>query len=239
KATGLACDYKKAINRDSFVIMRHDVEYSVERAYRLSKVEERLDFVSSYFFQWTNNSYNLLSKKNMDMIKDMHERGQHIGLHFALNGMTDMELIRSRIKQEIDMLSDMLGFKITSFSIHRPSPDVLAENIKLPGIINAYQDEFFSFDPNAKPDSVLPIKYMSDANHIWRYGYPDEETIKAHKKVQILTHPFAWTKKGYDNLENYKTLVNEKYVELIDSIDNECKDFGPLRDNFEKLPVEL
>ena len=137
------------------------------------------------------------------------------------------------------MLSNMLGFEINSFSIHRPSPDVLAENIKIPGIINAYQDEFFSFDPKATPESELEVKYMSDANHIWRYGYPDEETINAHKKVQILTHPFAWTKKGYDNLENYKTLVNEKYVELIDSIDNECKDFGPLRDNFEKLPVEL
>ena len=239
KETGLNATYEEALNRDSFIILRHDVEYSVERAYALSKVEESMDMRSTFFFPWTNNSYNILSRKNRDILTDMHERGQHIGLHFALNGMTDMELIRSRIKQEIDMLSDMLGFKITSFSIHRPSPDVLAENIKLPGIINAYQDEFFSFDPNAKPDSVLPIKYMSDANHIWRYGYPDEETIKAHKKVQILTHPFAWTKKGYDNLENYKTLVNEKYVELIDSIDNECKDFGPLRDNFEKLPVEL
>lgn len=239
KETGLNATYEEALNRDSFIILRHDVEYSVERAYALSKVEESMDMRSTFFFQWTNNSYNILSRKNRDILTDMHERGQHIGLHFALNGMTDMELIRSRIKQEIDMLSDMLGFKITSFSIHRPSPDVLAENIKLPGIINAYQDEFFSFDPNAKSDSVLPIKYMSDANHIWRYGYPDEETIKAHKKVQILTHPFAWTKKGYDNLENYKTLVNEKYVELIDSIDNECKDFGPLRDNFEKLPVEL
>ncbi|RKM59629.1 MULTISPECIES: hypothetical protein [unclassified Butyrivibrio] len=239
KETGLNATYEEALNRDSFIILRHDVEYSVERAYALSKVEESMDMRSTFFFQWTNNSYNILSRKNRDILTDMHERGQHIGLHFALNGMTDMELIRKRIKQEIDMLSDMLGFNITSFSIHRPSPDVLAENIKLPGIINAYQDEFFSFDPQAKPDSKLDVKYMSDANHIWRYGYPDEETIKANKRVQILTHPFAWTKKGYDNLDNYKTLVNEKYIELIDSIDNECKDFGPLRDNFEKLPVEL
>ena len=80
---------------------------------------------------------------------------------------------------------------------------------------------------------------MSDANHIWRYGYPDKETIESHDKIQILTHPFAWTKKGYDNLDNYKALVNEKYLELIDSIDNECKDFGPIRDNFEKLPIEM
>ena len=79
---------------------------------------------------------------------------------------------------------------------------------------------------------MLAVKYMSDANHIWRYGYPDEAAILGHDKVQILTHPFAWTKKGYDNFENYKTLVREKYIELIDSIDNECKDFGEYRDFF-------
>ncbi len=239
KESGRYATYEEALNMDEFIIMRHDVEYSVERAYALSKVEESMDFRSTFFFQWTNNSYNILSRKNRDILTDMHERGQNIGLHFALNGMTDMKVIRERIKQEIDMLSNMLGFEINSFSIHRPSPSVLAENIKLNGILNAYQDEFFTFDPKATPESKLEIKYMSDANHIWRYGYPDEETIKNHDKIQILTHPFAWTKKGYDNLDNYKTLVNEKYVELLDSIDNECKDFGPLRDNFEKLPVDM
>jgi hypothetical protein len=239
KATGRYATYEEALEKDSFVIMRHDVEYSVERAHALAKVEESMDFRSTFFFQWTNNSYNLLSRKNRDILSDMHERGQHIGLHFALNGMTDMRVIKERIKQEIDMLSNMLGFEINSFSIHRPSPDVLAENIKISGIINAYQDDFFTFDPKATPESELDVKYLSDANHVWRYGYPDDETINKYDKVQILTHPFAWTKKGYDNLENYKTLVNEKYVELIDSIDNECKDFGALRDNFEKLPVEL
>ena len=75
---------------------------------------------------------------------------------------------------------------------------------------------------------------MSDANHIWRYGYPDAENIANHKKIQILTHPFAWTKAGYDNKENYRTLINEKYEELINSIDNECKDFNEYRDEFEK-----
>ena len=77
------------------------------------------------------------------------------------------------------------------------------------------------------------MKYMSDANHIWRYGYPDEESIGGNRKVQILAHPFAWTKQGYDNLDNYRTLIREKYQEMLDSIDNECKDFGPLRDHFE------
>ena len=105
-------------------------------------------------------------------------------------------------------------------------------NIKLPGIINAYQDEFFTFAENVTENSQLGVKYMSDANHIWRYGYPNEKNILGHDKIQILVHPFAWTKEGYDNYGNYQTLVREKYIELIDSIDKECKDFAEYRDSF-------
>ena len=225
KSTDRYTNYKEALNRDKFILMRHDVEYSVERAYNLSKVEDSMDFTSTYFFQWTNNSYNILSRKNMDMVKDMHERGHVIGLHYALNGMTDMEQVRKQIVKEINILSEMFGFKVDTFSVHRPSKDILRENIKLPGIINAYQDDFFTFADNVTEDTPVAVKYLSDANHIWRYGYPDEKNILNHDKVQILTHPFAWTKDGYDNFDNYKTLVTEKTEEVIHSINNECKDF--------------
>lgn len=232
QSTGLQAGYKEALGRDKFIIMRHDVEYSVERAYALAKVERSMDFTSTYFFQWTNNSYNILSRRNMDMIKDMHERGHCIGLHFALNGMTDMDLIRKQIVKEMNILSEMFGFAIDTFSVHRPSRDILRENIKLPGIINAYQDEFFTFAEKVTEETPVKVKYMSDANHIWRYGYPDQENITGYDKIQILTHPFAWCKRGYDNFENYKTLIQEKFVEMIESVDNECKDFGEYKDWF-------
>lgn len=232
KSTGNYTDYKHALNRDKFVLMRHDVEYSVERAYRLSKVEESMDFTSTFFFQWTNNNYNILSRRNMDMIKDMHERGQTIGLHFALNGLTDMDVIKKQIVKEINMFSEMAGFTIDTFSFHRPSKDVLRENIKLPGIINAYQDDFFTFAEEVTPDTKVNVKYMSDANHIWRYGYPDEANITGYDKVQVLVHPFAWHKKGYDNFDNYVSLVEEKYETMIESIDAECKDFGEYKEWF-------
>jgi hypothetical protein len=112
RESGRQATYEEALHRDEFIIMRHDVEYSVDRAFELSKVEESMDFRSTFFFQWTNNSYNILSRRNRDILTEMHERGQHIGLHFALNGMTDMDLVRSRIRQEMDMLSNMLGFEV-------------------------------------------------------------------------------------------------------------------------------
>ena len=160
------------------------------------------------------------------------ERGHCIGLHFALNGLTDMQRIREQIAKEMEILDSMFEFKIDTFSIHRPSKDVLREDIKLPGILNAYQDEFFTFAENMTEDTPVKVKYMSDANHIWRYGYPDEKNIMDYNKVQILTHPFAWCKEGYDNFNNYKALIKEKYMELVDSVDHECKDFGEYKDWF-------
>lgn len=233
KQTGhYVASYGAALGKEKFILMRHDVEYSVRRAYDLARVESSMDFTSTFFFQWTNNSYNILSRRNLDMVRDMHERGERIGLHFALNGMTDMEQVRKQIVKEMHMLSEMLGFEITEFSIHRPSPDVLRENIKLPNIINAYQDDFFTFAEKITPDTPLGVKYLSDANHIWRYGYPTKEVLSGHDKIQVLTHPFAWTKHGYDNFDNYKRLVQEKYEELVDSVDAESKDFGEYRDWF-------
>ena len=239
KDSGRAKKYPEALGSDEFAIMRHDVEYSVERSYQLSLIETEMDFSSTWFFQFTNNSYNPFSRTTKDRIYRMRDNGHTIGLHFALDGETDMEVIRKQIPKQLEIMSYMLGFEVNQFSIHRPPAEALAANFKYPGVLNAYQDDFFTFAEGVTDESELDVKYMSDANHIWRYGYPDEETLNAHDKIQILTHPFAWTKRGYDNLDNYKTLVNEKYMELIDSIDNECKDFGPLRDNFEKLPIEV
>ena len=230
--SGRAAGYEEALYRDSFVIMRHDVEYSVDRAYALSRVESEMGFVSTWFFQWTNNSYNILSRRSREMIRDMYERGHRIGLHYALNGLTDMRQVRRQLVKEMRILSDMFEFEITQFSVHRPTAAVLAENIKLPNILNAYQSDFFTFSPNVTPETKLEVKYMSDANHIWRYGYPDRETILGNRKVQILTHPFAWSEKGYDNHDNYVALVREKYAEMIGSIDGECKDFCEYRDEF-------
>lgn len=230
KNSGKQADFKHAKNMDEFVIMRHDVEFSVDRAYALSRLELSMDFTSTYFFQWTNNAYNLLSRRNIDMIRDMHERGHIIGLHFALNGLTNMDDIRKKIQLEIGVLSDMLGFQIEQFSFHRPSADVLRENIVLPGIINAYQSEFFTFAENVTEHTPIEIKYLSDAMHRWNYGLPDEKTIMGNKKVQILTHPYSWTETGYNNAENFRTLIEEKNRELIYTIDHECKHFGAIKE---------
>jgi hypothetical protein len=210
--------------------MRHDVEFSVERAYNLAVFENKKNFYSTYFFQLTNNAYNILSQKNRDLILEIINMGHSVGLHFHLNGITDINKIKSQIKKEIKIMEMMLGEKIDVFSIHRPTADVLRNTIKLEGIINAYDDLFFNFTEDVIADPPK-IKYLSDARHRWNYGLePNETTMKKHDKIQILVHPYSWTKKGYGNAGNFKTLIAEKNHELISTIDKECKHFAEVRD---------
>ncbi len=227
--SGKYTTFHEAKNKDEFILMRHDVEFSVDRAYALAQVEKSMDFTSAYFFQWTNNSYNILSKKNTDMIREMHEEGHTIGLHFAVNGLTEIEEIKEKIMLEMKVLSSMMGFEIETFSVHRPSKEILRANIKLDGIINAYEDHYFTFAEYIDPDTTLEVKYLSDAMHKWNYGVPDEATLLDNKKVQVLTHPYSWTEQGYDNLNNFKTLIEERNQELIETINGECKHFADVR----------
>ena len=55
--------------------MRHDIEFSIERAYNLSLVESENGFYSTYFVQITNNFYNAFSLKNMILLKQMIDNG--------------------------------------------------------------------------------------------------------------------------------------------------------------------
>lgn len=230
KKSGKQKSFFEALNASKYVIVRHDVEFSVERAYNLACFEKSNEFSSTYFFQLSNNSYNLLSKKNLEMLEEIHDMGHIVGLHFHMNGLTDIEKIKKEILNEIEIMNKKLSFKVDSFSVHRPSAEVLRANIKMDGILNAYQNEFFSFVENMDKEET-EVKYLSDARHRWNYNlYPDSNTINNNPKVQILTHPYSWTKEGYDNLHNFRTLFQEKSNELLDTFNSECKHFKEIKD---------
>ena len=68
-------------NTSEFCVIRHDIEFSIERAYQLACVENELGVKSTYTVQLRNNTYNALSEKNIDLVKRIHDMGHKIGLH--------------------------------------------------------------------------------------------------------------------------------------------------------------
>ena len=234
QATGKYCDYADVLsdkNNDSpFIVLRHDVEFSPERALEMQKIGNALDFKSSYFFQISNNTYNAFSKKNADIIKEIHANGNYIGLHYHMCGKTDLDEMATDIKRQTSIMSEMLGINIDRFSVHRPSKVVLKNGITVDNLIDTYSTNFFSFAENATADTVLDVKYTSDSMFRWDYGFPDEKMLNTYPKIQILLHPDYWTHTGHDNLNNFRTLLEENRADRLNDYDSECKQFREIRD---------
>ena len=72
---------------DSFFVLRHDIEYSIDRSYELGLFEkEQLDMNTTFLIQIRNNTYNPFSERNLSLIQDIYSMGHKIGLHVHLDG---------------------------------------------------------------------------------------------------------------------------------------------------------
>jgi hypothetical protein len=221
-------DYSK-ISKETkkFCIIRHDVEFSVDRAVNMAIFEkEELGISSSYFFQIRNNFYNLLSQTNIEKLLKIEKMGHKIGLHVHFGGLKTKEELNEYIKHDIDTVAHYVGIKIDRFSYHRPVMTILGENLEIEGYINAYSNMFFHYFGDERPKK-LEITYISDSNNFWRYGYPTDIIDKKIKRSQILIHPYSWTREGYNKIEdNFRDLIKEKSIEMVYTLKDELKNFS-------------
>ena len=132
-------------NTKSFAIIRHDIEFSLYRALNLAKIDHTLGIKSSFFVQLRNNCYNALSKENLDILNEISKLGHHIGAHINTSNLTstDEKELHKFILQDIITLEKYTSIKIDRFSFHRPTKNQLKKPIKIPNIINAYDNLYF------------------------------------------------------------------------------------------------
>lgn len=227
KESGKYMDYSEAFHSDEFIVLRHDIEFSVQRAYNLSLVETRNGMCSSYLVQFTNNAYNAFSSRNLGMLKEMIRNGHKVGLHYHRNGIEDLEEVKRDILLQANILSTMLDYQVDRFSFHRPLKAHLEANIQLDGLINLYGKDFFVLTDN--PEEEIEVKYIADSNHQWKYGLPNKECFERYKKIQLLVHPLSWTKNGADHVGCFQEIVQEKRTELLETIEGEWKIYDQLR----------
>jgi len=217
-------DYKDVNdNTKKFCVLRHDIEFSIDRAYKLAKIEKELGVVSTYTVQVRNNTYNALSEKNIDLISKIKELGHHIGLHQNPPSSMKLDTLKDYIMRDINILEDCYGFEIDRFAFHRPKKEYLNCYVELDNKINCYDKKFFYFFED-KPES-LEILYLADSNHKWKYGYPLDFDFSKINKLQLLTHPFSWSDSGGDNYGNFVTLIRERNDELVNSMNTETNTF--------------
>ena len=214
-------------NLSRFCVLRHDIEFSVDRALTMARIEtNELDVESTYTVQLRNNTYNALSQKNIEAVQEIKKLGHHIGLHQNPPKMNDDELVEY-IQKDIETLEHYYGFEVDRFAFHRcgSNPKILEKYVEVPNKINCYAKEFFHYFRGKKPKK-LNVHYLADSNHMWKYGYPIHIDYNSYPfKVQLLTHPFSWTENGYENINNFAKLIKERNDELVNSMNTETNTF--------------
>ena len=116
------CDFANIEGKKSYVLLRHDVEFSPKRALEIAKLENSENISSSFLFQVRSNAYNVLSTINRKIINEILFLGHKVGLHFYVTHIekNNWDLLRMELIKQADILNFAINKKIDRFSYHRP-----------------------------------------------------------------------------------------------------------------------
>lgn len=174
-------------NKTPFVLLRHDVDFSIRNAIKIARIEQSLGIKTTYFFHLRSPLYNTLSAYAFQSIKQMSEMGHDICLHFDKSFYGDN--FHQPLMDELNLFRTLFPFCNTRVvSFHKVGKDAFnLDNLEMPfGIIHTYQKIFFK-----------DISYHSDSGGGWKRGNPiNSEDFSKKLPMQILTHPMWWTETG-------------------------------------------
>lgn len=196
------------------VILRHDIDNSLNQAVKLAELEAQEGVRSTWFVLLRTDFYNVASKAGQEALRCIQSLGHEIGLHFDeasyVPALGPDKVIENIIK-ECGLLSALLETRVSTVSMHRPSRATLDADYQIPGIINSYGNMFF-----------YEFKYLSDSRRRWRE--PVEEIICSGKydRLHILTHALLYHDVEEDlsqTIGNFVRSANrERYQHMSENI---------------------
>lgn len=219
--TGRAKTFEAAAKVDDFIILRHDVEFSLESAVSMAELDAIAGLESTFFIQIGSEAYNPFSEEGQRIIAIIAALGHHIGLHYRQANIPHAQQERE-IKQQAEAMENVLGVQVKAFSCHRPKSDTAYEKLSVPGMLNAYGEHFFT---RTDTPEEAEVKYISDSKCKWRWGYPDAKTLAAHNRVQVLIHPFSWSAFGAPAAKRLRNIQQERMDAIREAMVTE---FNPL-----------
>lgn len=180
-------DFSSIKDKKSFILWRHDVDYSVHRALRLAQIENEEGVKSTYFLLLNCEFYNLFEISIKKIVKEIISLGHEIGLHFDLTAykINEIDELDRFLSFEKSVLENLFEVNVQAFSFHNPTLSTLkVDDFKLAGMVNAYAPLFKE-----------EFGYCSDSNGYWRHSrLMDVLKNGQYDKLQVLTHPAWWQK---------------------------------------------
>lgn len=192
--------YKNWQDQSRSVILRHDIDNDIAKALELAKIEKKLGVSSTYFVLVTSDFYNVFSASNHKLLQGLLDCGHDIGLHFDEVRYPEIktpEEAGNKILEEAKLLSLSIGKPVDIVSMHRPSKMMLDADLKIPGMINSYGQEYFK-----------GFKYISDSRRRWREPVDEIVKAKTYDRLHILTHAIWYNENEMDIHDSICAFVN-------------------------------
>ncbi len=198
----------------SFLVLRHDIDFSPEAALQMAELEASLGIKATYYLLLSSPYYNLFSHEYIRFPKILAELGHEVGLHYDANilemmGSNDLIDI---LTSQVEILSKLADSEVKSISIHNPSTSGI-DPFKETKFINAYNNHY-----------TKKMAYFSDSCGAWRDDFVECLNKKDFPaKIQLLVHPIFW---GVNSITRWKSLdlfIENRISSLLD-VSNKTKE---------------
>jgi hypothetical protein len=148
------------------LLLRHDVDLSLDAALRMAELEAEEGASATYFLMTESVFYNLASKEGVAAITRLRELGHRVGLHAVHPN--------AALDERFDPV----------VAWHNPDPEYMTAPI--PGAVNVMQEGYFD-PPTYRSDSNQRWRFGCPHEELRAGGFA---------WLQLLTHPEIWVYPG-------------------------------------------
>ncbi len=174
---------EQILDIDRVLIMRHDVEFSLEAALRLAEADADAGLHSTFFLLQTSD-YNCFEEQGADIIRKILGLGHDIGLHYDAALFERMGLdAETTARAQIALFETFFDTTIHAMSSHMPMRS--GRTFAIDGVVDTYD-----------PLYLVRMKYVSDSTQAWREGVVTD-LLQSHDHIHLLTHEYIWHPSGY------------------------------------------
>jgi len=180
------------------LLLRHDVDLSLEHALEMAELEFEHGVRSTYFILPHNEFYSPFSLEGRAALNRLIHLGHEIGLHWDSSVYpVEGQAFRNAVRRDLDALAEITGSAIRSASQHVP---IDTRFVDLSDLI-----EIESYSPQVR----AKFSYVSDSAMAWRSHTP-WSLLSERKNMQFLAHPIWWMGPGDTREEKLRNLAGRE-----------------------------